>query len=148
MQTKEQISEYNRQYRLKNKEKLAQKQKQKLIDDARYAKNRSDYGKQYYADNTDYFTNSRNSRRRFLIAVKWTAGCMDCGYSIHPEAMDFDHRPGEIKSFTLNQVGGRTFDSIIQEVMKCDVVCANCHRIRTSNRREGVDFDGLWLPKS
>lgn len=63
-------------------------------------------------------------------------GCMDCGYRAHPAALDFDHRPGEIKLFNIGEeIGNRSRQSLWEEIAKCDVVCANCHRIRTTERR-------------
>lgn len=61
-------------------------------------------------------------------------GCMDCGYRRHAEALQFDHRPGEIK---VHNIAGWPFglESMIEEMDKCDVVCANCHAIRTALRR-------------
>ena len=57
--------------------------------------------------------------------------CMDCGGVFPPCAMDFDHRDAEEKKFNIAQAASRTIDSLIEEIAKCDVVCANCHRIRT-----------------
>ena len=52
--------------------------------------------------------------------------------------MDFDHIPGRgEKFFTLNRINGtlsRKMASIVAEVQKCEVVCANCHRVRTKQR--------------
>jgi hypothetical protein len=47
--------------------------------------------------------------------------------------MDFDHRPDEVK---LGSVGSFRKDrvALLSEAAKCDVVCSNCHRIRTSKR--------------
>jgi len=65
--------------------------------------------------------------------------CYDCQVSFDPECMDFDHRDGSQKSFTISKamfaVQGNT-DIILAEVAKCDVVCANCHRLRTKRRRQ------------
>ena len=52
--------------------------------------------------------------------------------------MDFDHRPGEVKK---HQLGGMTktvysWAVIEAEIAKCDLVCANCHRIRTHVQRQ------------
>jgi hypothetical protein len=75
----------------------------------------------------------RGSLRRFIIALKLTAGCADCGYDQHPSALDFDHlfdKRREIGSFS-------TIRSAVPEIEKCDIVCSNCHRIRTCNRKQG-----------
>ena len=49
--------------------------------------------------------------------------------------MQWDHRPGTEK---LGEIGGdfrtRTRLEILAEIAKCDLVCANCHAIRTFDR--------------
>ena len=61
---------------------------------------------------------------------------MDCGYKEHAIALDFDHRPGTEKVHDIAyMVGSRTWTAIIEEIAKCDVVCSNCHRVRTYMRR-------------
>lgn len=63
--------------------------------------------------------------------------CMDCGNSFPSCAMDFDHRPGETKKNTVSVLRARTVSKkiLLTEIAKCDLVCANCHRIRTFQRR-------------
>lgn len=75
------------------------------------------------------------SYRRFVDSVKVTAGCADCGYDAHPEALDFDHLPGQEKGFALAAGPRKPMHLVVAEIEKCEVVCANCHRIRTANRR-------------
>ena len=70
-------------------------------------------------------------RREWLDQIKLQKGCADCGYNQHPAALDFDHRDGEAKLFNISARLTRSWDSILAEVNKCDVVCACCHRIRT-----------------
>ena len=73
--------------------------------------------------------------RAFADALKLAVGCADCGYNAHAEALDFDHRPGEVKSFNVSK-GYQYAEAIaLAEVAKCEVVCANCHRVRTAQRR-------------
>lgn len=48
--------------------------------------------------------------------------------------MDFDHRPGEEKCFQIGQQYNVAWDKFCVEVLKCDLVCANCHRTRTKMR--------------
>lgn len=67
--------------------------------------------------------------------VKTTAGCADCGYNTHFAALDFDHLPGTEKKFKLCSTSCRSWASIWEEVMKCEVVCSNCHRVRTMDRK-------------
>jgi len=60
--------------------------------------------------------------------------CVDCGISFHFSAMDFDHRPGEIKKFNVSAAQGRNMERVLKEIAKCDLVCSNCHRFRTFSR--------------
>lgn len=59
--------------------------------------------------------------------------CDDCREMFPPHMMDFDHRDPSKKLFTL--AGGHALlmsrERLIAEVEKCDVVCANCHALRT-----------------
>jgi len=50
--------------------------------------------------------------------------------------MDFDHRDGTTKVQGVTRMVSRAgTDRILAEAAKCDIVCANCHRLRTFNRR-------------
>ena len=58
--------------------------------------------------------------------------CMDCGNTFPPVCMDFDHvRGGKVMSITRMVHGASSRDRILEEIAKCDLVCSNCHRIRT-----------------
>jgi len=58
---------------------------------------------------------------------------MDCA-EIYPSCvMDFDHVRG-VKRFSVGQMTNCPASTIETEIAKCDVVCANCHRIRTYTR--------------
>lgn len=74
------------------------------------------------------------SRRDWVGSLK-ARPCADCGGRFPPCAMDFDHRPGETKAFNVASITTGTRDKILSEIAKCDLVCSNCHRIRTYNRR-------------
>ena len=78
-----------------------------------------------------------NHRRGDLLdAIRKHAGCADCGTKgLPPECYDFDHRPGEVKEFSVCAVRRIGLDRLLAEIEKCDVVCANCHRVRTRQRR-------------
>ena len=75
--------------------------------------------------------------------------CADCGGLFAPHQMDFDHRPGTVKRFNLTSGGSmlRPTAALLEEAAKCDVVCANCHRIRTWEpcRRTGAADRSLAL---
>jgi hypothetical protein len=57
----------------------------------------------------------------------------DCGEG-DPVVLDFDHVRGE-KLFSVSKgLTDRSFDTLVAEMAKCEVVCANCHRRRTARR--------------
>lgn len=74
---------------------------------------------------------TRNQETRLWVKRSKDKACMDCGIKYPCYAMDYDHRDPSTKSFSLNQPGGRSLDLIKKEIEKCDLVCANCHAIRT-----------------
>jgi hypothetical protein len=65
--------------------------------------------------------------------------CMDCGVHYHAWVMDFDHREHGDKEFLISKASwrGNAIERVIAEIAKCDVVCANCHRMRTFTRKYG-----------
>lgn len=78
----------------------------------------------------------RARRMQALNDIKLARGCVDCGYAEHPAALDFDHRDREAKgaqwarrSFAANIE--RNWADLLTEIAKCDVRCANCHRIKS-----------------
>ena len=75
---------------------------------------------------------------RDLVHSAKNKPCSDCGMSYPYFVMDFDHRDPSQKSFTIafkSTRAGVKAQLIIDEIAKCDVVCANCHRIRTHSHR-------------
>ncbi len=97
-------------------------------------------GKTYYRQNIDHLKKLTMMRtrkgvaikRQFLIKYK-DKPCMDCGKKYPPYVMDLDHRDPKDK---INDVAAMvhwnfSIEKIKKEIDKCDIVCANCHRIRT-----------------
>jgi hypothetical protein len=74
-------------------------------------------------------------KNQWVDEYKLSRGCADCGYNAHPAALDFDHLPGTVKVRDIKRGTQLGWVALQAEVEKCDVVCANCHRIRTVNRR-------------
>lgn len=95
------------------------------------------YAKRHYTGNKASYLQRNYRYRDELVkavdAIKEGRPCMDCGNVFPPCVMDFDHRD------PTQKVGGistmtrctRSMAAILQEIEKCDLVCANCHRIRT-----------------
>jgi len=78
---------------------------------------------------------SQLANAAWLNEIKLVAGCADCGYREHAVALDFDHRPGEAKRFNVAWAKMRSKAVLLAEIAKCDVVCSNCHRVRTHARQ-------------
>jgi len=69
--------------------------------------------------------------------------CMDCGGTFPVECMDFYHLPQFKKSFgIMQQYANYRRQRILEEIDKCELVCANCHRIRTVARRRALTCGG------
>jgi hypothetical protein len=62
--------------------------------------------------------------------------CVDCGIE-DSRVLEFDHLPEFEKKFDVARaVSGstRSWNTILNEINKCEVVCSNCHKIRTMTR--------------
>lgn len=72
-------------------------------------------------------------RTLYLIEYFKTHPCVDCGEG-DPVVLEFDHLRD--KSFDVGTgLRDRPWQSVLAEMKKCEVVCANCHRRRTASRR-------------
>ncbi len=60
--------------------------------------------------------------------------CLDCDGVYPSVSMDFDHVRGE-KVSGISQMWSWGRDRVLEEIAKCELVCANCHRVRTQTRR-------------
>jgi hypothetical protein len=78
----------------------------------------------------------QRTRRRELIAKYKDVPCTDCGQKFPPCAMDFNHVNGD-KKFSIANKSMTGIEQIRKEMEKCEVVCANCHRVRTWKRANG-----------
>jgi hypothetical protein len=71
-------------------------------------------------------------RAVYLIEFFRTRPCVDCSES-DPLVLEFDHRSDKIFNISKG-IRDRSWASVLDEIAKCDVVCANCHRRRTARR--------------
>lgn len=88
-----------------------------------------------------YIRDRRKVMRKFIDDAK-NKPCLDCGKSFSIVSMQFDHVRGE-KKFRLAEATAKlkSLEVVQEEIDKCEVVCANCHLVRTDNRLEGQ-----WKP--
>lgn len=69
-------------------------------------------------------------------AVKLLGGkCSECGWTGNIAAFDF-HHPEKNKEFNIGSCANKSWEVIVKEVMKCILLCSNCHAIKHSNRTE------------
>ena len=89
-------------------------------------------------------TNTAKSPRARKRAAKWRLaqiiksdkGCVDCGYNKSPYALQFDHISDNKKANVSNLIrSDYSWVTIKAEIDKCEIVCANCHAIRTHSRK-------------
>jgi Zn finger protein HypA/HybF involved in hydrogenase expression len=90
-----------------------------------------------YRKNSKYYIAQKTMARknlRDIIEREKNVPCKDCGITYPPYVMDFDHLRD--KKFNISAEMHRVgVVQLKQEISKCDVVCSNCHRIRTHNRK-------------
>lgn len=79
----------------------------------------------------------QNAKRAELYKLKESTPCADCGRLYPYYVMQFDHKvnKGFVISSRSASYGSELFNN---EILKCDLVCANCHAIRTHNRNKGA----------
>jgi hypothetical protein len=91
--------------------------------------------RQRYIDQARMRKQRRLARERTAYLVEYFAAhpCTDCGEA-DPVVLEFDHLGN--KSFDIGPaLPYRKWQDILDEIAKCEVVCANCHRRRTAVRR-------------
>jgi hypothetical protein len=85
-----------------------------------------------------YITNSINRKKdikKKFVEYKKDLQCKDCGNKDF-RVLDFDHINNDKDDNVGNLVNmGCCWNTIMKEINKCEVVCSNCHRIRTYERR-------------
>ena len=142
---KEKRAAYDKEYYANNKEKKAeysrkyQKENPEKINEisAIYRKRHPERAK---ATQVKCRKNRKEKTILGYLELKYSGiPCMDCGRVFLFYAMDFDHRPEEVKSFGVSTKNNllATPDRIAvleKEIAKCDLVDATCHRIRTYER--------------
>lgn len=88
--------------------------------------------KRKYADRAEYIKKAVSKRRKKIrdMAIKYKGGkCMICGYCKCLEALEFHHEDSTQKDFGVSQDGlTRSWERVKEELDKCIMICANCHR--------------------
>ena len=99
-----------------NPEKLANK---KLKEDFWRQRNQESFNKR----------SRERTRQNKLKAIEYLGGrCFKCEGVFHPSVYDFHHRNPEEKDIGVSVIKGRSWERLKEELDKCDLLCANCHR--------------------
>lgn len=101
------------------------------------------YRKEHYDKNKQTYISrakiSAEKMRNFLIEQKQMP-CADCKIKYPPYVMDFDHLSNKVMNIARLVTQGSK-EALIDEIAKCELVCANCHRERTYRRAQGAKQD-------
>ena len=95
----------------------------------------------------------RYHRRKYWIdKIKMSSGCVECGYAKNSAALDFNHIVPSEKEFLIPRfLGGGNLKRIFKEIRKCQILCANCHRIHSNDQwwnnitRKHKNSDGIQV---
>ncbi len=77
--------------------------------------------------------------KKFCNRVKLFKGCAECGYKKHPAALHFNHIDPTKKAGNVSKM--KTWESVKREMRKCEVLCANCHAIKTVSEKHYLNKD-------
>jgi hypothetical protein len=77
-----------------------------------------------------------HSKRQYVRNIKMQHPCMDCIIHYPYYVMQFDHVKGtKVQDISNMITSNRSMDTLKRELAKCELVCANCHAVRTHERR-------------
>ncbi|HEX8843332.1 MAG TPA: hypothetical protein VF791_01630 [Pyrinomonadaceae bacterium] len=99
-----------------------------------------EYTQRHYKENKEYYKKKAkvNDQKKVARFHEFLIGksCVDCGES-DPIVLEFDHCTGK-KQFTIANMLARKmgWDSLMKEIAKCVVRCANCHRRKTAKEHK------------
>lgn len=87
--------------------------------------------------------------RKYIQWVKESSRCADCAENDFI-VLEFDHLPQFRKKFNVSQAPalGVSLDQLKEEILKCEIVCSNCHRRRTRKRLEQAEKQVFVEPVS
>lgn len=103
----------------------------------------SEYLKNHYEENKQYYKDKASKRtkelREWLREIKSKLCCAKCDQN-HPAALDFHHDDPKLKEMTVASAvnNGWNKERILEEIEKCTVLCATCHRIHHWQEKYGL----------
>lgn len=139
-----QSKEYHAQYFQANKERIRLRNLVRRPQSPAQQENMRERNKKYRASHRERrlayskVVNKRDWPKRkeerkkisdYLWSYKQEHSCIDC-HTANPIVLEFDHVRG-IKKFHMAKAYQYAFKTVLAEIEKCVLRCANCHRIRT-----------------
>ena len=104
-------------------------------------KQREAIRKHYRANREAYIQKAYRKRervRKWVYELKESTPCADCKLSYPYFVMDFDHLYGK-EVIVSKAINSGSWTIVQNEIKKCEIVCSNCHRIRTYSRIKASD---------
>jgi hypothetical protein len=99
----------------------------------------------HYAANKEYYAARNKLRReqfRAAILEAKDVPCKDCNIRYPYYVMHFDHLGN--KSFNIAATHKiSSMKKLLEEIAKCEIVCANCHAKRTHQRLDNISVDDV-----
>jgi hypothetical protein len=116
----------------------------------------AEYRREHYLKNRRKYiglAQERNRRRyaegtELLLEYFADHPCLDCGEK-DPLVLEFDHLRD--KAFNIaTKMTAYSWETVLEEIAKCEVVCGNCHKRRTARRRRSnrARLTGLTDPRT
>lgn len=133
-----------------NKTKICTICKQELTISSFYTNGKTSSGKTKYKGPCKTCENKRNKDRYISIIRDFYSelSCQLCGYNRCIEALEFHHTDPTQKEFTISNKRTASKDKLLNEMKKCMLLCANCHReqhfgvISSSGRAPACEAEG------
>ena len=108
------------------------------------------YDRRYYAERgrVPRLARQRAAIRRaraWMASIKVGLPCVDCGGEFPVYVMHWDHLPAFDKVDEVSSmVASRSREAVLAELKKCELVCANCHVMRTVRRARHTIAEDEW----
>lgn len=77
----------------------------------------------------------QREKRAWLQTLKEGKPCISCGTEYHPAAMQWHHRDPSKKTSEVSRLASYSKARILEEIAKCDLMCANCHAVETHTKQ-------------
>lgn len=90
---------------------------------------------QWRKDHPTYYIDAKKSSYARFYTLKQTQPCLDCNKRYPYFILEYDHRDPKTKFRNVSELVTCSPEALSSEIAKCDLVCANCHHMRTASRR-------------